>query len=1233
MTWQSIFSNTILSRGRQYLRNGNVANLTRTDTGTFTAKVTGTRRYDVLVKIVAIQGGEVRTMSVIGSCTCLYEGYCKHMAATMFAIDQQYSVENIVEELLPKEKKMRPFSKPSKKQFYDLSHIQKKDGYDESVCKEAKRFAQKKDILLEGVSVDYRSGAEYMVACLSGVSSIVRNHYYRDTVDVTLGKDRVFSHHCYVSSCDHRFYSSERDENLCAHELALLYLFEKYQETNVVGDYTDQTTLSLIKSFQKKQGSRLMLRIADSESAGKEEHGAVGDAQREDNVNLEPRIEQKGRNIVFLTKVGFDKGYVVRNLTELVDAVEKQKVYPLGKKNKIDFSVSSFSPESQKVYDFIKRIVKQTSKTQEAIKSKSGYYYSVPDITVKDSIELKDEDLDHFFESFCERTVQYTDTARGIKEEIAFADKEPSFRVVLEKMVDGGELTGIHLSGEVPYFFEGENAGYYLGSKHLYRFSNQELQRLRPIMDYVKNGKFECNVGTNHLTEFYRSVLPVLEKALDVERRDEELLSDYIPVEPQFVFYFDAEKGIIFVRTEVFYGDHLYPMREMYSPGQNLNERDLVFEDEVMREVSKYCPYISQNRDYAYCEKDDDAVYKLTKAAFDHFASIGEIRVTDAFTRVGSKQSLKLRVGVSLQSGLLNIEITSGDIDKEELLAILDSFRRKKKYHRLKDGSFIGFDEDNSIEVLAGLYDELRLSPKEFVKDKIKIPVYRALYLDKMLEGKQGLYTDRDTNFKKLVKEFKTVDDSDFEVPKSLADTLRNYQIHGFKWMKTVAAYGFGGILADDMGLGKTLQTIALLLSAKENKEKGTSLICCPASLVYNWQEECRRFAPKLRVAVLAGTPGEREQLLKKMASYDVLVTSYDLLKRDILLYEGKQFLYEIIDEAQFIKTHSTAASKSVKLISARHRFALTGTPIENRLSELWSIFDFLMPGYLFSYESFRTDIETPIVKYQEAAVTERLKRMVSPFIVRRLKSDVLKDLPDKLEEVRMAKFDGVQQKVYDSQVLKLKQMVASQDEGEFNKSKIKILAELTRIRQICCDPSLCLADYTGESAKLEACMDLIESAIEGGHKMLLFSQFTTMLAIIGHRLKEKGIKYYLIQGDTKKEDRLSLVKQFNEDDTPVFLISLKAGGTGLNLVGADVVIHYDPWWNMAVQNQATDRAHRIGQDKTVTVYKLIMKDSIEEKIMELQEKKSNLADEILSGENGSLGKLSKEEILDLIGT
>ena len=320
-----------------------------------------------------------------------------------------------------------------------------------------------------------------------------------------------------------------------------------------------------------------------------------------------------------------------------------------------------------------------------------------------------------------------------------------------------------------------------------------------------------------------------------------------------------------------------------------------------------------------------------------------------------------------------------------------------------------------------------------------------------------------------------------------------------------------------------------------------------------------------------------------------------------------------------------------MKVIHSQIRFALTGTPIENRLSELWSIFDYLMPGFLYGYDTFRKEIEIPIVKNKDQVTMERLQRMTGPFILRRLKEEVLKDLPEKLEEIRYVKFDEKQQKLYDAQVVHMKNTLAGQDEGEFARNKLRILAELTRLRQICCSPSLCFEDYKGESAKTDACLQLIQSAIDGGHRMLLFSQFTSMLDILKTRLEEEKIPYYEITGETSKEKRQQLVKDFNAGDVPVFLISLKAGGVGLNLAGADVVIHYDPWWNQAVQNQATDRAHRIGQTKKVTVYKLIAKGSIEEKIQKLQETKKDLADQIIGGESVQIGNMSREDMLELL--
>ena len=583
-----------------------------------------------------------------------------------------------------------------------------------------------------------------------------------------------------------------------------------------------------------------------------------------------------------------------------------------------------------------------------------------------------------------------------------------------------------------------------------------------------------------------------------------------------------------------------------------------------------------------------------------------------------------------MESDLLKLKLSSTDLTDEELIDILSSYRSNKKYHRLRNGNFIQMEESTMAE-LSSFMALSKAKPSDFVKGDMEVPAYRALYLDKVLEKNDLFYSRRDHAFKHLVKEFKTVSDSEYEVPESLQHIMRSYQEFGYKWLRTIEHYKFGGILADDMGLGKTLQVISVLLAAKQEDRLGEALIVTPASLVYNWKEEFAKFAPGLSTAIIAGSKDEREEQIKNAENADILITSYDLLKRDILYYADKTFTYQIIDEAQYIKTHTTAAAKSVKAVNSKIRFALTGTPIENRLSELWSIFDFLMPGFLYGYEKFRKEIETPIVKHNDKDAMNKLKRLAEPFILRRLKQDVLSDLPEKNEEIYYVHFDKKQQNLYDGQALHMKQLLEKQSDEMFQKNKMAILAEITKIRQICCDPSLCFENYDGESAKRQTCLELLKSAIDGGHKILVFSQFRSLLELLEKDLRNEGISYFKITGETKKEDRINLVNRFNRDETPIFLISLKAGGTGLNLTGADIVIHFDPWWNIAAQNQATDRAHRIGQTKTVSVYKLIVKDSIEEKILKMQEEKSALADEILSGNTGGLMNMSRAELLELL--
>ena len=663
--------------------------------------------------------------------------------------------------------------------------------------------------------------------------------------------------------------------------------------------------------------------------------------------------------------------------------------------------------------------------------------------------------------------------------------------------------------------------------------------------------------------------------------------------------------------------------------------------------------------------------------------SLGQVLVTDAARKIRVLPSPQVKVGVQTSGRWLELNVDAEGMSRSELLDILAGYDPKKKYYRLKNGEFLDVGE-NGLMTVARMTDSLGIGKEELLSGTVKVPVYRALYLDSVLKEGNGITFYRDNLFRAVVRGMKSVEDSDYAVPDSLKQVLRGYQKTGYRWLKTLDVNGFGGILADDMGLGKTIQIITLLQAEAKTHPDSQTLIVCPASLVYNWENELKRFAPGLTVQTVTGTAPEREEILRQAAEVkaearkqaakaaeansmesatgaalgnlesvqdnlksgqenpalesvtaichpQILITSYDLLKRDIAFYEPFQFRFQVIDEAQYIKNPLTQSAKSVKLIKAQTRYALTGTPIENRLSELWSIFDYLMPGFLFTYSRFRKQFETPIAKDGNLYVLENLRRLSGPFVLRRLKKDVLKDLPDKLETVVYSMAEEEQKQLYTAHALALKEELEQMSGDTYGSERIQVLAELTKLRQICCDPSLCFDRYKGGSAKLDTCMELITGGIAGGHKILLFSQFTSMLELIGARLKKEGIAFHELTGATPKEERIRMAGAFQTDDTPVFLISLKAGGTGLNLTAADVVIHYDPWWNVAAQNQATDRAHRIGQEKQVSVFKLIMKDTVEENILKLQEQKRDLADQIISGEQVSIGSLSKEELLKIL--
>ena len=681
------------------------------------------------------------------------------------------------------------------------------------------------------------------------------------------------------------------------------------------------------------------------------------------------------------------------------------------------------------------------------------------------------------------------------------------------------------------------------------------------------------------------------------------------------------------------YGEKKYHVygKERYSQKRNFTE-----EHRLAEIIQMYFNAFDQEKSLLVYSGDEGDIFTFLSQVIPKLQKYGDIYVTDSMKKLRVVPSASFQVGVSVSGGLLEMSMASNQFNKEELAEIFSSYDRKKKYHRLKNGAFITFNKEQK-QVMSALLDVMKNYADKKNPDTIKMPLFRALYLDEQLAEKESVELKKNREYRKLIGKMRSYENGDYEVPQSLEAVLREYQRDGFYWIKTLKENGFGGILADDMGLGKTLQILAFLLSEKEQGKVGDelrTLIVAPASLVYNWKKEVERFTPQLSVCVMAGTAHERKELIKNQTSnVDVWITSYDLLKRDIELYQDIVFANEIIDEAQYIKNQTTHAAKSVRLVNSSFRMALTGTPMENRLSELWSIFDYLMPGFLYGYTRFRSEIETLIVSDKDEDAMTRLRAMIHPFILRRLKKDVLKELPEKQEEIVTVALSGEQKKLYQAHSQRLKMFLEDQNDEDFAQNKLQILAELTKLRQLCCGPELLLENYKGENAKLETCIELITQAIAGGHKILLFSQFTSMLDLIGEELKKAKIDYYRIDGSVKKEARMEMVEQFQnpQNQVSVFCISLKAGGTGLNMTAADIVIHYDPWWNKAAQNQATDRAHRIGQKHAINVYQLIAEETIEQKICELQQVKEDLAEEVLSGEGISSTQFNKDEIMNLL--
>jgi len=942
-------------------------------------------------------------------------------------------------------------------------------------------------------------------------------------------------------------------------------------------------------------------------------------------VRLEPYLEWWENEVTVEFRIGITKLYVLKDVFGFRKHMMSMAEYSYGKNLTFLHMREAFTERSRKFADFI---LYWADRNEERYLTYSYYGYSngVSHQRVR-AMPLDERELEEFLSAVGTDGFQ-ANIFGGGEQEWHISKERPQRYLTLT----GGEH-GITLKIGSCRGVAGEEHCYYPIDGVIYQ---EKLSELAPIRDFLFCMEQEPDktafIQKEDASAFCSQLLPVLEGYFDCEKVNFDAV-DYLQSPASFEIYLDApQKDFITCKLLAVYGNEKYSVYEKEGDKARTS-RDIFREMEVGQIVASYFNAFDEEGGMMALSGDEDKLYELFREGLARMQELGEVFVSDALKRIRVAPAPKVSMGVSLAGDMLELSMSAEDMPMEQLVEILSRYDRRKKYYRLKNGSFVDMT-GGELETLACLRRELGITDRQLKQERIVLPKYRALYLDDELKGQQTLGAVRDRNFKELVRNMKTVEDNDFEIPASLDEIMREYQKKGFLWIKTLKNNGFGGILADDMGLGKTLQVIAFLLSEfidagpQENKR---CLIVAPASLVFNWSSEIERFAPALSVRTVTGTAQERKQMIQESGERDILLTSYDLLRRDIDSYAGVRFYCQVIDEAQYIKNHNTQAARAVKEIEAAFKLALTGTPVENRLSELWSIFDYLMPGFLYAYQRFREEIEIPIVQNQDEDAMRRLQKMIGPFVLRRLKKDVLTDLPDKLEENVYARLEGEQQKLYDAHLQRMRMMLDKTSEEEFKNSKIQILAELTKLRQLCCDPSLIFEGYQENSAKMDMCMDLVRNAMNGGHKLLLFSQFTSMLDLIRAALEKEGIGYYLLTGSTPKEKRLQMVERFNQDDTPVFCISLKAGGTGLNLTAADIVIHYDPWWNLAVQNQATDRAHRIGQKNIVNVYKLIVKGTIEDNIMKLQEKKKELAEQVLGGDGMGSGSFTREELMELL--
>jgi len=932
----------------------------------------------------------------------------------------------------------------------------------------------------------------------------------------------------------------------------------------------------------------------------------------------EPVRTDEAPRLRIVLMIGEERLYVVKSIPQMLDAIDSGTPIEYGKGFTFHPEWMRFGQVENRILKILRAMCMAQREAGVQLKGAEQRELALPD-------------------PFAEAILQ---ELRSLPFSIKDGDNTHTVKRVFQTRIPlhfrvSSDIRGLTVTARFPKEFRPLTAscGYALVNEKVIAVEEGQRSILRVLYAEQMGGQCSFDYPVREAARVIGELVPFLQLSGIVEIA-EDLQKQLIRLPLLTRVYLDraANGRDVIARAQFRYGDREIdpfdetPLPENLSRAEKLLLRDAAAERQVLDALG--ASGFTASKGHVYLS-GQDAIFDFVSEGVGKLQQLAEVYLSNDFRKMTPRKP-RFAGRMRMNGTALELKFTEDGQPAEEIYAIMEALARRRCYFRLKDGSFLDLSAMDEWQPLADSIFEVAsaegLDALSGSDDTLQLQAYRTCYMKSLLEGLK-LPIEVDGSVDETVRALTEPVPDSVKLPDGL--TLRPYQQRGFQWMHTLDQLHMGGVLADDMGLGKTVQVIALLLATRE--EGQTSLVVAPTTLTYNWLSELERFAPSLSVMVLAGSAAQRASQIrhvKEVKDVDVLITSYPLIRQDIEQLTDIDFRFAILDEAQHIKNAGSKGAIAVRQLKARTRFALTGTPMENGVGELWSIFNFVLPGYLLSYSAFMR-------RYQAgpdgSADAEDLRRRISPFLMRRLKKEVLTELPDKIETVMTATMSPEQTKVYQATMLRLRDRVDSivREKG-FERGRTEVLAAITQLREICCHPALVLDDYSGTSGKLDMLLDILPEAIGKGRRVLLFSAFTSMLKILKKELEQNGYETMYLDGDTPAPTRVQMTEQFNGGQGQIFLISLKAGGTGLNLTGADMVIHYDPWWNPAAEDQATDRAYRIGQTRKVEVIRMVTHGSIEEQVVALGQRKKALFEQLIKPGETLVGGLSPQEILSL---